>query len=173
MRPGKDLIGKTIISVSDGRNLGVVKDLYLDKNLYWLAGIFLGAEGLFSRKYHLISRDDVVLFGLDVILVKDSAVVIEKNELEKAADWMRLDKLKGRAVDTDGGTKVGTIGDIYLDDEGRIVSFGLAKTYVEGPIAARGTIIREVVIDTGNEDGTLTIDLAKAERQNPVNDDKQ
>jgi len=172
MRPGKDLIGKVIISVSDGRNLGTVKDLYLDRNLYLLAGIYLGSEGLFSRKANVISREEVVLFGLDVILVKDSAVVAEKDAVENAADWIRLDKLKGRAVDTDGGTKVGTIGDVYLDDEGRIVSFGLARTYVEGPIAERGAIIREVVVDTGAEDGAMTIDMAKAERQNPVSNEK-
>ena len=50
MRLGKELIGKPIYSLTDGRHLGNVKDLYLDLDVVTLNGIFLGHEGLFNRK---------------------------------------------------------------------------------------------------------------------------
>ncbi len=164
MRLGKDLIGKSIISVTDGRLLGVVKDLYINDQLYWLTGIHVGTEGLLKRKNWLIARDSVVVFGIDAILVKNSEVVVEAKDLDESEDWLRLSKLKGRGVDTPGGTKVGAIGDIILGEEGHISGFALSKVFVEGPIAQKGAIPREALIDTGNDDGVMTIDLPKVEQ---------
>lgn len=164
MRLGKDLIGKSIISVTDGRLLGVVKDLYINDQLYWLTGIHVGTEGILKRKTWLISRDSVVVFGIDAILVKNAEVVIEASELSESDAWLRLSKLKGRDVDTPGGTKVGAIGDIVLGEEGHIIGFALSKVFVEGPIAQQGTLPREALIDTGNDDGVMTIDLPKVEQ---------
>ncbi|MCA9990375.1 MAG: PRC-barrel domain-containing protein, partial [Anaerolineales bacterium] len=50
MRQSKDLIGKPVITLDEGRFLGNVKDVFLDKDLEWLAGIHLGREGLIRRK---------------------------------------------------------------------------------------------------------------------------
>ena len=164
MRLGKDLIGKSIISITDGRLLGVIKDLYINDQLYWLTGIHIGTEGILKRKTRLISRDSVVVFGIDAILVKNADVIIEDKELPEAETWLRLSALKGRGVDTPGGTKVGTIGDIILGEEGHITGFALAKVFVEGPIAQQGSLPREALIDTGNDDGVMTIDLPKVEQ---------
>ncbi len=165
MRLGKDLIGKSIISVTDGRLLGTVKDVYVNDELYWLTGVLVGHEGLLKRKALLIPRDSVVVFGIDAVLVKDSDVIAESKEVPEFENWLRLNKLRGREVDTPGGTKVGTVGDVILGEEGHIIGFALSKLFVEGPIAQQGTIPREALIDTGSEeDGVMTIDLPKAEQ---------
>lgn len=164
MRLGKDLFNKPIISITDGRLLGTVKDLYLNDQLYWLTGIHVGSEGLIKRKNFLIPRDSVIVFGIDAVLVKNADVITEGKDLVESETWPRLSKLKGRDVDTPGGTKVGTIGDIIIGEEGHITGFALAKVFVEGPIAQQGQIPREALIDTGNEDGVMTIDLPKVER---------
>lgn len=169
MRLGKDLTGKPIISINDGRHLGSVKDLYINTDLYWLTGIHVGQEGLLKRKALVIHRDHVVVFGIDAMLVKKADVITDDKELPEAGEWQRLDKLRGREVDTPGGTKVGTIGDIVLGEEGHISGFSLAKIFVEGPIAEKGFIHREALVDTGQTDGKMTVDLPKVEKlyQNP------
>ena len=164
MRLGKDLISKPIISITDGRLLGTVKDLYLNDQLYWLTGIHVGTEGLLKRKTYLIPRDSIVVFGIDAVLVKNAEVITEGKELVESETWPRLSKLKGREVDTPGGTKVGTVGDIIIGEEGHISGFALGKVFVEGPIATQGQVPRDALIDTGHEDGVMTIDLAKVER---------
>ncbi len=163
MRLGKELTGKPIISVTDGRFLGNVKDLYLDEDLNWITGIFLGSEGLLKRSHNLIDRENVVVFGIDAILVKKADVIITEKEHEAAETWLRFEKLRSRDVDTPGGTKVGTIGDIIIGSEGDITGFVLGKVFVEGPIAEKGQIPREGLIDTGSLDGIMTIDLPKVE----------
>jgi uncharacterized protein YrrD len=165
MRLGKDLIDKLVVSVSDGRLVGKVKDLYLDNNLEAITGLYLGSEGIFSRKPTLLRRDQVILFGLDAVLVKDSNVVIDSEQIEEFATWLRRNDLQGREVDTSGGTKVGMIGDVILNDEGGVVGFKLARVFVEGPIAKKQAVARDVVIEVGQEDGIMTIDLTRAEQQ--------
>lgn len=170
---GDNLIGKSIISISDGRIVGPVKELYLDRNLERVTAIIigdggfwgLGEGGLFSRKVGVVRREDIVLFGIDTILIKESRAAKRTDHVPELSDWISRTRLKGRAIDTPGGTKIGILGDIVFDNEGRIVGFKLSQALVEGPIARKRAITRDVVVDTGNEDGIMTIDLAKAEQQ--------
>lgn len=164
MRYSKDIIGKPVYSIDDGSHLGTVRDVYIDEALAWLAGVHLGTEGLISRKSLLIAREAIVVFGVDAVLAKKADVVGEKKSMPASAQWIRLDKLQGRQVDTPGGTRVGTIGDVLLDEEAHVIGFRLSRVFVEGPIAEYPTIRREAMVDTGSEDGALTIDLARAEQ---------
>ncbi len=173
MRLGKDLLDKLVISVSDGRLLGKVKDIYIDVALDEMTGINLGTEGMLRRKAILIPRDDVVVFGVDAVLVKKPEVVTDDQTLDAAREWSRLSKLKGREVDTPGGTRLGTIGDVLLDENGRVAGFALSKVFVEGPLAERGIVLREVVVDTGQVDGSMTIDLLKLEQLYRDDDDSE
>ncbi len=168
MRLGKDLVGKQIISVTDGRSLGNAKDIYINSDLTAITGIYLGSEGLIKRKHFLITRADVVVFGIDAILVRNSEIITEENNLPESVAWLRLSKLSKREVDTPGGTKVATIGDIILGEQGNITGFALSRVFVEGPIEKNGTIPRGAVIDTGSEDGVMTIDLTRAENPDAI-----
>lgn len=164
MRLGKDLTDKPIITINDGRHVGKVKDIYLDHDLLRMAGIFLGKEGLLRRKEQLIERENVVVFGVDVILIKNVEVITDSKEID-TKNWVRLDDVQGRDIDTPGGTKLGRIGDVIFNTEGEITGFKLSKVLVDGPIAEAGAISRDVLIDNGNVDGVMTIDLNKAEEQ--------
>lgn len=163
MRLGKDLTDKPIITVNDGRHMGKVKDIYLDRNLQEMTGIYLGREGLFRRKDNFIPRASVVVFGVDAILIEDADAITDSKETN-IENWVRLGDLVGRNIDTPGGTHLGTVGDVILDTAGRILGFSLGRVLVDGPIAEQRAIAREVVIDNGHEDGVMTIDLLKAER---------
>jgi hypothetical protein len=44
-------------------------------------------------------------------------------------------------------------------------AFKLSRLFVEGPLVKTQQIAREVILDPGDEDGIITIDLAKAEQQ--------
>ena len=167
MRLGKDLTGKPIFSITDGQNLGTVKDVYFDNDLTIITGIFTGTEGLLKRKSLMIPSSQVSVYGIDAVLVNDNNVIVQEDANEDASSWVRLSKLKGRDVDTPGGTKVATIGDVVLGEQGNVVGFTLSKVFVEGPIAQQGQITRSVIVDTGNEDGIMTINLTQAEVGQP------
>jgi len=172
MRQGKDLENKPIISLTDGRMLGRAKDVYVDANLTELAGLYLGSEGMIRRRAQVIQSEDVVLFGIDVILVKNSDVIQKDKDIAGTVDWYRLKDLQGHEVHTPGGTKLGTVGDIILDETGAITGLSLSRVFVKGPLAEQGEIPREVVIETSHKEEIIRVDLAMLEGMAVDTDEK-
>ena len=163
---GKDVIGNPVITVNDGRSIGRAKDIYLSADCQTVAGIFLGTEGLFSRKSFHVKSEDITTIGQDTVLVKNADVIHEEGNLvETEQTWLRRDELQGRPVKTSGGTKVGKIGDVLIDGDGNVLGFTLGSVYMTGPIAENRSVSIHTVLDVGQEDGTLTIDLQRAEEQ--------
>ncbi len=167
MRLAQELIGKAIISVEEGQELGKVQDFFLDRDLTELAAVYLGSEGLLSRKESFIKWSDVVTLGQDAIMVKDAGCVIEATDVSEGIEsYIRRDEIRDRPVDTPGGTKIGHVGDVILDGGAKIAGFTLSQTFVSGPIAENRAISRAAVVDTGHEDGVMTANLSEAERAN-------
>lgn len=163
MRLGKDLENKPVISVTDGRMLGRAKDVYVDDELNGLAGLYLGSEGMIRRKAQVIPSADVVLYGIDVVLVKHTDVITTDKELTEAEAWQRLRDLQGYEIHTPGGTKLGTVGDVILDESGAIIGLSLSRVFVKGPLAEQGSIPREVVVRLDHKEKVIHVDLAKFE----------
>jgi sporulation protein YlmC with PRC-barrel domain len=164
MRLGKSLIGNPVFGNTDGRKLGQVKDLYLDDDLTSVVGLFLGREGLLRPTPLFVERADIALFGIDAVLAAGTATVYEGDKAPEPPGWLRLDELRGREVQTPGGTKIGRIGDVALDGEARITGFSLTNLSVEGPVAEAAAVAREAVVEVVTADNVMTIDLAQAEQ---------
>lgn len=165
---GKDIIGNPVISVSDGRSIGKVKDVYLTMNLLSVAGIYLGSTGgLFSsRSSFLVKSEDVVTLGEDAVIVKHDDVIQEEKDISDIDEiWLRRDELQGRTIDSPGGTKIGKVGDVIINKEGKVLGFSLSQVYISGPVAENRSVAIHTVQDVGNEDGVMTIDLEQAEQQ--------
>ncbi|MGB1250309.1 MAG: PRC-barrel domain-containing protein [Candidatus Promineifilaceae bacterium] len=168
MRLSKDLVGKDVVTIDDGRIVGHVRDIYLTPGLDAMAGVFLKKEGIIRRKSILVPADAVVVFGIDVVLITSADAVTDDKTFTAAANWVRLDKLQGREVDTPGGTRIGTVGDVVLDEEGGVTAYALSRVLVEGPIGQTRAIYREAVINAGKNDDVMTIDIKRAEDPNYV-----
>lgn len=163
-RLGKDFVNKAVLSMDEGRMLGRIQDLYLDAPLERVLGLYMGSEGVFKRKSLLIPRSAIAVMGVDAVLVNTSDVFTDDQALPDAKAWFRRDKLIGREVDTPGGTRLGLIGDVVVEDNGAISAFALSKVYVEGPLAESRLVERIAVIDTGQEDGRMNVDLSILEQ---------
>jgi uncharacterized protein YrrD len=154
---------KPLISLTDGKKLGEVKDLYLDQDMRQLAAVFLGKEGLVNRKTFLILRSAIQLFGLDAWLVTGSDTVKEQDELPEAATFVLLGELRGREIETEGGTKVGVVEDGIFDNQGNLLGFALGKVYLQGPLAERGEIARAAITHLGSKKKPMITTLEQAE----------
>ncbi len=164
MRLGKSLIGNPVFGNVDGRKLGEVKDLYLDDDLTSVVGIYLGREGLLRPTPRFVKRGDIALFGIDALLAESTVTIYERDEAPEPPGWLRLDKLQGREVRTPGGTRIGRVEDVVLDEEARVTGFSLVNLSVRGPVAEADAFARSALVDVEGEDGVMTIDLAKAEQ---------
>jgi uncharacterized protein YrrD len=163
MIKSKEHSNKPIISMTDGKKLGEVKDLYLDQDMRQVAAVFLGKEGLISRKTLVVGRSAVQVFGIDAWLVSSPDQVMDQENIPELAALTLVGNLHGREVQTDGGTKIGTVDDVILDNEAHVLGFALGKIYAEGPLAERKAIAREAVTALGTNEEPMKIDLVKAE----------
>src|ERR1041384_4625956 len=107
MLTGKELQNMWLISVTDGKKIGEIKDLYLDRGATQVAAVFLGREGMLNRKTFILERAAIQLFGIDAWLVTGSDKVTQVDERSIAKDLLSMDELRGREIETDGGSKIG------------------------------------------------------------------
>ena len=163
MITSKEHASKPIISITDGKKLGEVKDLYLDQDMRQVAAVFLGKEGLISRKALVIARSAVQVYGVDAWLVTGSDVITGPDAISESGTFTLIGDLRGRELQTEGGTKIGVIDHVILDDEAHVLGFGLGKVYAQGPLAERKMIARDAILSLGNMKEPMTINLAQAE----------
>jgi uncharacterized protein YrrD len=163
MITSKDHSNKPIISITDGKKLGEVKDLYLDQDMRQVIAVFLGREGLISRKTLVIARSAVKVYGVDAWLVSGSDTVMKPEDIPESGTFTLVGELRGRELQTEGGTKIGVIDHVILDNEARVLGFGLGKVYSQGPLAERKAIARDAILSLGTSKEPMTINLAQAE----------
>jgi sporulation protein YlmC with PRC-barrel domain len=163
MITAKSHLNKSLVSITDGKIVGDIKDLYLDRDMRQVAAVFLGREGLIKRKTNLLPRAAVHIFGVDVWLVTGSDKVVGPDEVPDGDTFVLIGDLRGRDVETEGGTKIGVIDDVVLDAEARLLGFVLGKVHVQGPLAERKIIARDAVAKLGSKDAPMQVVLAQAE----------
>ena len=161
MAATKEFQGKLLISVTDGKHLGEVKDVYLDKAATKIVAVYLGKEGIINRRARLLDIGKVQLFGVDAWLINGSDGVQNKDD---STDYLLADELRGREIQTDGGTKIGTVGDIIVDSGLKVLGFALGKIAVEGPLAERKAVARDAIFELGGGERPMITVLEQAEK---------
>lgn len=163
MLTGKSLINLPIYATTDGVKLGDIQEIYLNSAASIITAIAVGKEGLFNKKIYVVPRDAITVFGVDTWLVLNSEAVMNLEDVPQSATFIALSKLKGRQINTDGGTAIAAFDDAIFDSDGDVLGFTLSKIAVKGPIADRKTISRHALLDLGNDKTPAIASLSKAE----------
>lgn len=152
-RKGKELIGLPVITFSDGRKLGTIKDILVDPDQNRVIALLIDSGGWFSSA-KVIPWTSIRTVGPDSIIIPDATAVIPANTdsyIRRIMDSKNV--LSGTRVYTEDGRDLGTIGDMFLDDssgqvEGYEVSGGLLNSTLKGkkfmPAPATITVGKDV-----------------------------
>ena len=70
MRKGKRLVGRPILSLSEGVRVGEVKDIILGSTNESVVGLLVDEGGLFGSA-HVVAVDEIESFGRDAVVVTD------------------------------------------------------------------------------------------------------
>ncbi|HRE28938.1 MAG TPA: PRC-barrel domain-containing protein [Anaerolineales bacterium] len=163
MFTGKDHRNKSIVSLTDGKLLGEVKDFYLDAQLTRLAAAFTGKEGLLSRKTFAVARGSIKVLGIDVWLASGPDAVVNLETSEGHEDLIKFDDVRGREITTEGGSKIATVDDVIFDGEGKVLGFALSKVLVPGPLSERKAIHRLAITSCGGDKIPMVAVMTQAE----------
>ncbi len=164
MAHSKDFDRKLIISSSDGRNLGEIKGILLDETASRGVAVYLGKHGILSRKATMIDLKHFKLFGIDSWLTKDSECVVSEDDYPGSEKFVLASDLFGREIQTEGGHKIGTIGDVMLDEKFNVLGFTFDKLHMEGPLSKARAIARVAVKSLGDNKTPAIASLDEAEK---------
>lgn len=156
--------GKLLISITNGEKLGEIKDMYFDSELTRVTAILAGSQGgFFYKKDLVIARPDIQVYGVDAWLIAGADTLVQTENIADVDTFVTLSDLRGREIQTEGGTKIGTVGDVLLDAETCVLGFTLQTVHVQGPLAERKAIVRSAIVDVGSKDTPMLMVLADAE----------
>ena len=164
VRPSRALIGKPIISITNGVIIGKVVDVLIDPGTVQVAALVTSKGGLLMQRGQMeaIPAKEVQVWGQDAILVSRPDVIAKQDELPDHERWLSVvDRVKGRDVVSIDGTRIGQLNDIVLNTQGQLVAYDLAQVFVQGPLAETRSISAELTHSFGRD--VLLVDIVQTD----------
>lgn len=84
-------------------------------------------------------------------------------EIPESISFIPVTDVRGREVQTEGGTKLCVIEDIILDNDAHVLGFMLGRVFSEDPLTEHKTVSRDAFLTLGNKEAPITVDLAQTE----------
>ena len=140
MRKGKSIIGLKIVSQTDAVELGKVRDLIFDHDTDELLALLVSEKDLFGLiDAQIVPWSEVRAIGPDAVMVGSTASRIKAGDFPRVRDIMnRETALSGTRIVTDDGREIGTLADMYIDDEtGKIVGYEVSGGFFSDSLSGK------------------------------------
>ena len=168
MKTSAEILGLPVISITEGRELGMSKTLLIDAKNGAVAAITIEDDDWY-RGVKLIPFDSVIAVGADAITITNSENILT---LEDAVDFENLLDENVRIIGTKAITKAGTIqgsvSEIYIGDDGKVVQCEISDpqgNFLDNISAEQISIFGKqvTVIDSGSVAATASPAMPAAE----------
>jgi len=140
MRKGKSIIGLKVLSQSDGADLGNVRDLIFDHETDELLALLISDKDLFGLiDAQIVPWAQVLTVGPDAIVVPSSEAKIKAGENARVHSIMdRQTALSGTRVFTTEGQDLGTLADMYVDEQtGRVLGYEISTGFISDTMSGK------------------------------------
>jgi uncharacterized protein YrrD len=150
------IIGKKVITMSDGKEVSEVKDLVYDPRENHVSAILVDDGGWFSDA-KVIAFSDITSIGSDAVMINDEQRIREAKEINQrvsniARDDQYLTKTK---VMTESGESLGEVTDLFFDgDNGRVEEFEVTQGQLQTIKSGKKRIKVQDILTIG-EDATI------------------
>ena len=168
MKTSAEILGLPVISITEGRELGMSKTLLIDAKNGAVAAITIEDDDWY-RGVKLIPFESVIAVGADAITITNSENILT---LEDAVDFENLLDENVRIIGTKAITKAGTIqgsvSEIYVGDDGKVVQCEISDpqgNFLDNISAEQISIFGKqvTVIDSGSVAATAPPAMPAAE----------
>lgn len=159
MKKSVEIIGLPVISITEGRELGMSKSLLIDSKNGAIAAIIIEDEDWY-RGVKLLPYSSVVAIGADAVTVVNSETILT---LEDAGDYETMMdenvKVIGTKAITKSGTIQGNVVEIYVGDGGKI-----EKCEIESPDGSLSEITSDQISIFGKQVTIIDSDTASEKK---------
>lgn len=156
MKKSVEIIGLPVISITEGRELGMSKSLLIDAPNGSVAAITIEDEDWY-RGVKLLPYSSVIAIGEDAVTITNSENILT---LEDAGDYEAMMdaniKIIGTKAITKSGTIQGKVVEIYIGDNGKI-----EKCEIEGRDGSLSEIVSDQISIFGKQVTVIDSDFEK------------
>lgn len=143
MKKSVEIVGLPIISITEGRELGISKSLLIDAKNGLVSALIIEDEDWY-RGIKLLPYDSVIAIGDDAITITNSENILT---IDEAADYESMLAANVRVIGTKAITKSGSIQgivqEIFIDESGKIAKCVIAA---EGSVEAKEISAEDISI---------------------------
>ena len=161
MKKSVEILGLPIISITEGRELGMSKTLLIDAKNGTVAAITIEDEDWY-RGVKLIPYESVIAIGDDAVTVTNSENILT---LDDAGDYEQLldDNIRiiGTKAITKSGSIQGKISELYIGDDGKI-----QKCEITAPDGTTSDVTADQISIFGKQ--VTVIDPSSEKKNEPV-----
>lgn len=161
MKKSVEILGLPVISITEGRELGMSKTLLIDAKKGTVAAITIEDEDWY-RGVKLIPYESVIAIGDDAVTVTNSENILT---LDDAGDYEQLldDNIRiiGTKAITKSGSIQGKISELYIGDDGKI-----EKCEITAPDGTTSEVTADQISIFGKQ--VTVIDPSNEKKNEPV-----
>ena len=161
MKKSVEILGLPVISITEGRELGMSKTLLIDAKNGTVAAITIEDEDWY-RGVKLIPYESVIAIGDDAVTVTNSENILT---LDDAGDYEQLldDNIRiiGTKAITKSGSIQGKISELYIGDDGKI-----EKCEITAPDGTTSEVTADQISIFGKQ--VTVIDPSSEKKNEPV-----
>ena len=148
-RRGTDLVGKPVITFDSGRRLARVQDLLVDPERNQVLALLIDPGAVFTSA-RVIPFGHIKSIGENAIIVPKRDVVYNVSripELKKVFDGRTI---KGMRVYSENGDRLGSVGDMILDDHsGEVLYYEVSGGAIGDAMKGKRTIVPSEIQNMG------------------------
>ncbi|WP_026370427.1 PRC-barrel domain-containing protein [Kallotenue papyrolyticum] len=163
MRKAKEVIGKRIIHQTTGAELASVHDIIFDAPARRAVALLVERGGWF-REARVVPWTAITGIG-DVIMVSGEQPIVTASEIPELRDEDREIRLTGLAVMNEHGDRIGTVGDLYINDAGEVIGYEVKQGFMSSPKFLFADSVKAVGRDAVIADTSQLTSMARAREE--------
>lgn len=160
------LKGLAVVTLSDATKVGQVDEVLFDTEMRHVLGFRVSA-GRFQPT-EAVARADVAAVGREAVTIPNATAVNQEARLPALAQAQTLGQATNTKVVSEGGDLLGTIADIELDDDGRVVTGYVLAGSVWARVRHQEPVISAQRIVRLGGDGIMIVPQDVAESLRPT-----
>ena len=122
MQKVNQIFGKEVINQITGDKIASVQDVVLDRDLRNILALLIHGSGLRAAT-HVVRWSAVVSVGDVVVVRAEPSLPTLKEDVEVAELSKHANRITDVAVISDKGEQLGTIGDIFINEQGQVLGY--------------------------------------------------
>lgn len=147
--PSRELLGLPVISLEEGQQLGVVRELVVDKEDISIAAIIFSPKG-FLKESRVLPFNRVHSIGSHAVTIA-KITDVDKSWSQQLSRLTRR-SLEGTRVISEQGNAIGTVDDLVINTEtGKIVFLELSGKLIEGILRKQASLAAEFIKTMGKD----------------------